>query len=59
MTERESSPVNEFTTAGYLTMSYPTIFIDGTGDITIKKDPTIKYFKRELIEQAINISGSL
>ena len=38
MTEKESSPINEFTTAGYLTMSYPTLFIDGTGDITVKKD---------------------
>ena len=34
MVEEETSPVNEFSTAGYLTMMFPTLFINGAADLT-------------------------
>ncbi len=36
--EQNASPVNEFSTPGYLTMMFPTDFINGTADITAGKN---------------------
>ena len=36
--EYNLSPVNEFTTPGYLTMMFPTEFVNGTADMTAGKN---------------------
>ena len=53
MTEENNTPVNEFTTEGYLTMMFPTKFINGTADITTNKNK-IEVGWKKYIKHLIN-----